>query len=101
MDPAHIIDTANELRGLGQHSIKTNVVTKVTKKHKKPQAISTPWTSFVAEERPGSTRNPALATEWILAPVEDNMLPDAIIDARSPTELIGTSTRVCAHTAMR
>lgn len=101
MDPAHLIDTANELRGLGQHSVKTNVVKKVTSKHKKPQAITAPWTSFITTERPGSNRNPALANEWILAPVEKDMLPDVIIDARGPRELIGASTRACASTVMR
>lgn len=101
MDPAHFIETANELRGLGTKLTKTDTVRPVKRKHSRPQAITQPWCDFAAGERPGSTRNPALGTEWVLAPVEDNMMPDAIVDGRNPTEIIGVSTRACEHMTQR
>lgn len=92
-DPAHAIDTSSELRGITHKLNKTHTLRNWrAETHATPQVVSSPWLPTTTG-RPRSTKNPALEQEWVLNPVRPGVLPDSIIDARSPQHIIGVSSR--------
>jgi len=93
MDPSHAIDASSDLRGITHRLSKTQYVRHWDRSnHAMPHVVSGPWLPTHAE-RPQSVKNPALEQEWVLNPVRPDVLPDSIIDARSPAAIIGISSR--------
>lgn len=100
MDPAHLVDTASQLRGIGFRAHKVNLVRPwPVCPHQRPDELTTPWCSQSAE-RPKSRRNPALGADYVLDGIQypTNILQDCLIDNRDPREIIGVSTRMDART---
>lgn len=101
MDPAHLVDTASQLRGIGFKAHKINLLRPWPRcEHQRPDELTTPWCSQSAE-RPKSRRNPALGADYVLdgiRPPAPNVLTDCLIDNRDPREIIGVSTRTESRT---
>lgn len=91
MDPASLIDTASQLRGLGAPASKVSKLRpwpacKHTQGRDKRQVPE-------STHRPRATRNPALGAEYATACVPHHI----IYDARPPRDAFGEPTRLDAR----
>ena len=100
MDPAHIMETANQLRGYGvQNKLGGQVLPHPTCPHIRPEVVSETWISC-GKERPRASRNPALGADYIIDGIRappPGTLSESIVDARDPKEIIGVSSRMDAR----
>jgi len=96
MDPGSLIDVASQLRGIGVQATKSNTVRAWPQcAHQRPEFITQPWLSAHAE-RPKAGRNPALGADYVVdgvRPSAPGVLTNSVVDIRSATEIVGTSTR--------
>jgi len=91
-----MVDTSSALLGLGHTASRSSLVRPWTPStHVSPWEYSARWEDAV--NRPRATRNPALGAEYAL----DITYGDAMVDTRSPTELIGVPTRSGARVVCR
>jgi hypothetical protein len=100
MDPAHIMETANQLRGLGvQNKLGGQVLPVPTCPHIRPEVVSETWRSC-SKERPKAARNPALGADYVIDGIRAHppgTMSESIVDARDPREIIGVSSRMDAR----
>ena len=100
MEPQDLIDTSSSLRGIGHVASRMMPVRSWSPTtHVKPWEVSARWEEAVG--KPRATRNPSLGAAYVLDTPFAAGYTDAIVDARAPTELIGTPTRFGARVACR